>query len=382
MNIALRNVADQMLTYSNRAIPKVNPVEQLSSNYFVVMLNGQIDSRLLETFLINEFQRIALTTDFEYGIYDCVNAKMVFGNNISMDANGIAEKPTVHTLPIWKGNDYYFGVLFPTKDNTLIGQMGIWMFSSLVLLFVVVFFAYALFVIFRQRRFTELQKLFINNMMHEFRTPISTIQLSSSVLQNEDIANEPERLGNYAAIIKEESKRLMHQVENVLQAAIIEEKKIGLTLERVDAQIIIGQVVETVELAFARSPITLNFAASESGIMADKTHLANIIKNLVDNAIKYSNGPPHVVVATRNEKHALVIEVSDTGIGISKEHQKRIFAKFYRVPTGNLHNVKGFGLGLHYVKNMVKLHKGHIALQSSPGEGSIFKLTFPLASHE
>jgi two-component system phosphate regulon sensor histidine kinase PhoR len=381
VNIALRNVADQMLIYNNRAIPKINPVEQLSSNYFVVMLNDQIDAQLLETFLINEFQRIALATDFEYAIYDCVSANMVFGNNISMDASGKAKSPGIHNLPIWKGNDYYFGVLFPNKDNTLIGQMGIWIFSSLVLLLVVVFFGYALFVIFRQRRFTETQKLFINNMMHEFRTPISTIQLSSAVLQNPEIMIDPKRLTNYAKIIKEESNRLLSQVENVLQVAIIEEKKIGLKMEIQDAHQLIKEVVGTIELAFHSSPIQIQFDATQTKIRADKIHFSNLIKNLIDNAIKYSEGAPHVIISTRNHKKTIIIEVSDNGIGISKEHQKRVFSKFYRVPTGNLHNVKGFGLGLHYVKNMVKLHKGHISLDSTPGTGSTFTLIFPIENH-
>ena len=379
VNIALRNVADQMLTYNNRVIPKINPVEQLSSNYFVVMLNDKIDAQLLETFLINEFQRIALNLDFEYGIYDCVSEKLVFGNNISMDAN--SKKPTINNLPLWKGNDYYFGVFFPNKDNTLIGQMGIWIFSSLVLLLVVSFFGYALFVIFRQRRFSEMQKLFINNMMHEFRTPISTIQLSSSVLQNPEITTDPKRLTNYAKIIKEESNRLLSQVENVLQVAIIEEKKIPLKMELLDVHLLIKEVVRTIELAFPSSPIELKLNASHSLLHVDIIHFSNLIKNLIDNAIKYSESSPRIIISSRNLKKNIIIDVIDSGIGISKDHQKRIFSKFYRVPTGNLHNVKGFGLGLHYVKNMVKLHKGHISLESVPGEGSTFTLVFPIETH-
>jgi two-component system phosphate regulon sensor histidine kinase PhoR len=153
-------------------------------------------------------------------------------------------------------------------------------------------------------------------------------------------------------------------------------------MEITNVETIIREVVETIKLAFVESPVELNFSATQTMIMADKTHFTNLIRNLIDNAIKYSDGPPQVIVSTKNIQHAIVIEVIDSGIGISKEHQKRIFSKFYRVPTGNLHNVKGFGLGLHYVKNMVKLHKGHISLQSAVGEGSIFTLTFPLVSHE
>ena len=381
VNIALRNVADQMLLYNNRNIPKINPVEQLSTNYFAVMLNDAIDAQLLETLLINEFQRRALLLDFEYAIYDCVNEKMVFGNDISMGEN--SKNPTVDLdLPAWEGNDYYFGVLFPNVKNTLLGQMGIWIFSSLVLLVVVVFFGYALFVIFRQRQFTETQKLFINNMMHEFRTPISTIQLSSSVLQSTQILTDENRLHRYAKIIKEESNRLLHQVENILQVAIIEDKKLKLKKEVVDVHLLIADIVKMLDVMLHSSPIQLNLEANDSLILADKIHFSNLIKNLLDNAIKYSDDIPKISVRTSNTQSTLIIEVSDAGIGISKEYQKRIFGKFYRVPTGNLHNVKGFGLGLHYVKSMTKLHKGQIHLESIIGQGSTFVLKFPNSSNE
>jgi two-component system phosphate regulon sensor histidine kinase PhoR len=382
VSIALRNVSDQMLEYNNLPIPQVNPVEQLSSNYYVVMFNNVMDAELLETLLINEFTKRDLDLDFEYGIYDCMNEEMVYGNYVDIDEKNSRRSDRKSELPVWEDNDYYFGVLFPTKDNTLLGQMGIWIFSSMVLLVVILFFAYALYIIFKQRKLSETQKQFINNMTHEFRTPISTILLSSDVLKDPDIVSNPGRLGNYARIIKEESNRLLHQVENILQSTIIEEKKAILEVESCDAHQLIKEVVENFNLLGNQQLVKLHLNAKKPSISADKIHFSNAIKNLVDNAIKYSTGVPEITVNTKNHHDELIIEISDKGIGINKEYHKKIFQKFYRVPTGNLHDIKGFGIGLHYVKNIVEMHQGHIHLSSKPGEGSTFTIKIPLADEQ
>ncbi len=377
VNIALRSVVDQILSYNGSTIPLDNPVEQLSSNYFVVMVNGEIDANLLETLLINEFKARNLDVVFEYGIFNCVDENMVYGNSISLIENKEAKQSNLD-LPKWEDNDYYFGVMFTNKRNTLLDQMRIWIFSSVVLLIVVLFFAYALFIILKQRKFTETQKQFINNMTHEFRTPISTIQLSSAVLKDPEIVKDTERLNTYANIIKEESEKLLHQVENVLQVAIIEDKKLKLKMELLDVHEIIAQVVQGLDVHNDEGNISLHLEAADSNIVGDKIHFTNIIKNLVDNAIKYSEANPQIIIRTYNAAKGIGIEIRDNGIGIAKEHHRKIFKKFYRVPTGNLHNVKGFGLGLNYVKNMVKQHSGDISVESEMGGGTAFNLKFPL----
>jgi two-component system phosphate regulon sensor histidine kinase PhoR len=379
VTIALRNVSDQMLEYNNLPIPQINPVEQLSSNYYVVMFNNVMDAELLETLLINEFGKRNLDLDFEYGIYDCMNEEMVYGNYVDLSEKQKKTFARKSDLPVWEDNDYYFGVLFPTKRNTLLGQMGIWIFSSIVLLIVIFFFAYALFIIYRQRKLSETQKQFINNMTHEFRTPISTILLSSDVLKDPGITSNPKRLGNYARIIREESKRLLSQVENILQSTIIEERKANLKMQPLNAHELIKEVVKNLNIIQKEEIVDLNLEADHTTILADEIHFSNAIKNLVDNAIKYSSTDPEVSIRTRSQHHDLFIEISDKGIGIEKEYQHKVFRKFYRVPTGNLHDRKGFGIGLHYVKNIIKLHKGSIKLESSPGIGSTFFIKIPLA---
>ena len=375
VNIALRNVADQIFNYNGSPIPLDNPVEQLTSNYFVVMVNSEIDANFLETLLINEFKARDLVVVFDYGIFNCVDEKMVYGNSISLDENKKPKK-TEKNLPVWEDNDYYFGVMFPNKKGRLLSQMGIWIFSSVVLFVVVSFFAYALFIILKQRKFTETQKQFINNMTHELRTPISTIQLSSHVLKDPGIKNDTDRLNTYANIIKEESEKLLHQVENVLQVAIIEDKKLRLKEEVINVHEVIIKLTKGYSLPENGLIIDLRLNAKRSKIIGDHTHFSNLIKNLVDNAIKYSEEKPEIFIETRNKDRQIIIDVQDNGIGIPKEHQKKIFKKFYRVPTGNLHNVKGFGLGLNYVKNITKQLGGRISLHSELGKGTTFTLKF------
>ena len=379
VNITLRSVVDQILTYNGSTVHQAIPVEQLSSNYFVAMVNGDIDANLLETLLINEFKARNMMVDFEYGIYNCVDEKMVYGNTIQL-ANKLTVKKQNVELPVWENNDYYFGVLFPNKRGTLLNQMSIWIFSSVVLFIVILFFSYALFIIFKQRQFSQLQKQFINNMTHEFRTPISTILLSSEVLQDPSTTKDIKRLNAYANIIREESNKLLHQVENILQVAIIEDKKLKLEKHFIDVHEIIQGVIQGFEILLSDRVAQLQLDAKNTKILGDKVHFSNLVKNLVDNAIKYSDENLQLLIKTSNNHRKIIIEVRDNGIGISTSDQKKIFKKFYRVPTGDLHNVKGFGLGLNYVKNMTKIHKGKIHLESNVGIGSTFTLKFPIAN--
>ncbi len=382
VSIALKNVAEQMLSYNNHATSLINPVCQYSTNYFVVAVNDVIDANVLEHFLKKEFSRINLNLDFEYGIYDCNSERMVYGNYVNTGLRNFdIENHQRKNLPKWENRTYYFGVNFPTRENHLLAQMGIWGFSSFVLLVMVVFFAYALFVILKQKRLSEIQKDFINNMTHEFKTPISTIAISSEVLKNPNIIQNPGRLLNYATIIQEEANRLRNQVETVLQMASIDKEEIKLKKEQVDVHEVIHKAVENIEplLKHENGSLTFQLDALEPVVYADRLHLTNMIYNLLDNAVKYTQIQPVILIYTKNEGKGVSICIRDNGIGIGKEHQKKIFDKFYRVPTGNVHNVKGFGLGLNYIHSLVKAHKGCIRLESELQKGSVFSIFLPFA---
>jgi two-component system, OmpR family, phosphate regulon sensor histidine kinase PhoR len=378
VNTALINVSQTIFSMSNTPPPSVNPVKQLSTNYFVVMVNSEIDASLLEFLLRTEFEKRNVKADFEYGIYDCTHEKMVYGNYVSMrDAKGKVEP--LKKLPNWTNQGYYFGVQFPNREAQILNQMGIWSFSSVVLLLVIVFFAYTLFVILKQKRLSEIQKDFINNMTHEFKTPIATIAVSAEVLKNPDILKQPERLLNYTTIIENENKRLKKHVERVLQMARLDKEDLGLKKESVNLHEVIEEVVAgmRVTLQEKQGRVDLQLEAAQSLITADRHHLMNVIYNLLDNAIKYCKDKPFIVIRTRQEGKGITLEVEDNGIGVSQEHQKRIFQKFFRVPTGNVHDVKGFGLGLNYVKQIVEAHRGRVTLESVAGNGCTFKVFMP-----
>ena len=231
----------------------------------------------------------------------------------------------------------------------------------------------------KQKKLSEIKNDFINNMTHELKTPISTIALSSEVLMSSEIANDKERLFNYAQIIKNENNRLKNQVERVLKVATLD-KEIELNKSKIDIHKLITKVISNFDLALKEKKAVVNRSldASNFETMADEIHLTNIFQNLIDNAIKYSyQRVPAISVSTVNQKEAIQIVIQDNGIGMAKENLKLIFDKFYRVPTGNVHNVKGFGLGLNYVKTMVEEHNGTIEVESELEKGTKFILTLP-----
>lgn len=376
VNSALNTVARSLYTINKVPMPASNPVEQVSSNYFIVHVNGPVNAGVLEFLLVNEFKNRNVKAGFEYGVYDCAEKCMVGGNYIAPgNVRSIGQFPETPKL----GTDSnYFAVQFPYLEASLISQMGIWGFSSVVTLVVIFFFGYTLFVILKQRRLSEIQKDFINNMTHEFKTPISTIAISAQVLHEPDIGKTPERLRTYATIIEQENQRLRQQVERVLQVAELDREDMTLKQELVDVHAVAEEVVRRRMVGFD-GEIFLEPEATVSTLVADRLHLSNVLDNLLDNATKYCATKPKIRVRTANpQRNQLEIQVSDNGIGIEPSEQARIFDKFYRVPTGNVHNVKGFGLGLSYVKEIVTRHRGRIRVESNPGSGSTFTIQLPI----
>jgi two-component system, OmpR family, phosphate regulon sensor histidine kinase PhoR len=234
------------------------------------------------------------------------------------------------------------------------------------------FFAYALFVILRQKQLSEVQRDFVNNMTHELQTPISTIRIAADVLNSDNIVAQPQRHKRYVQIVQDEILRLQGQVEMVLSMAKAERDALALQKERLDAR----QMIESILLPYEEK-VRFQANATHYLIEADPFHLRCMISNLVDNALKYSDDVPDVVVEAYNKGNNLVIAVRDQGIGIAPEYQKKVFNQFFRIPYGDVHNVKGFGIGLSYVKQIVRAHRWHLALESALGKGSTFKITIP-----
>ncbi len=312
-------------------------------------------------------------------MYDCFNDSIVFGNYVSL---GSEEKNLVVSATKdqkWRQVSHYFGVYFPNKTSYIVNEMDIWIVSTLFLLLVVGFFTYTIWVILKQKKLSEIRTDFINNMTHELKTPISTISLSTEVLENPNITKNPERLSNYAKIIKEETERLKNQVEKVLQMASLDKKKVDFDNEKVDIHDVITNTITGFELILNKNEgkIHSQLKASNNLVKGDKIHLTNIMFNLIDNAIKYSSGQPNIDISTSDHKKGIYIRVKDNGIGMTREQQKHVFEKFYRVPTGDQHDVKGFGIGLNYVRKIIRQHGGKIQLKSQIKSGSTFRVYLP-----
>ena len=276
----------------------------------------------------------------------------------------------------------YLAIYFPNRTTLLLGSVWQALVLSVVFTGVILFcFWYTIRVIYRQKKLSEMKTDFINNMTHEFKTPIATISLAADSIGSPMVVQNPDKIKRFVDIIRQENRRMNSQVERVLQMALIDKKDFQLRLNEVDTHDLIQQAVENFSLQVEKrdGKINTRLEARNAVIQGDATHLASIIHNLLDNANKYSPERPDITVSTRNVPLGLEISVQDRGIGISKEARKQIFDKFYRVPTGNIHDVKGFGLGLSYVKAIVTAHKGFIDVRSEPGKGSCFALTFPYA---
>ncbi len=374
VTIALQNVAREFEKLGSSP-PAYDLINQVSSNYYVVNINDQIRANDLEHFLRRELEKVGLREDFEYGIYNCDSRKMAYGKYISYSSN---TNPKVNVpkeqLPVYDDYLYYFGVRFPNRISQILSSISLTLIFSGILVVTILFFLYSMFIILRQKRLSEMQKDFINNMTHEFKTPISTIRISAEVfMKSPEIAGNP-RLQQYATIIQEQNQRLNNQVEKVLQLARIERDNFKLNLEELDLHAVVNGILQSFRIQVEKQGGTLTcmLNASSSIVKADKLHLTNILHNIVDNAIKYCVDVPHVSIRTVNAANGkLLLTIEDAGVGIPKEHLSRIFEKFFRVPTGDVHNVKGFGLGLFYTKNICDAHGWKISIDSELNKGTV-----------
>lgn len=382
VTIALTNVVEQILDIYDDPSDLYNAVEQKSSNYFVVRTNDTLHPDLLESILRREFSKNAIYEDFEYAIYDCFTDSLVYGHYVSYDSTRLDNESTMPKIKL-ENDGHYFSVYFPNRESFTVvpsSNSGIWFYTSVIVVIAIGFFGYAIWVILKQKRLADIKTDFINNMTHELKTPISTISISSEVLLKDNICSDPERVNQYARIIFNENKRLESQVERVLQLATLDKEKINLRKTEINLHSMIQNCAANIKLSIENQggEIVLDLQAKSVTIYGDVVHLTNVFYNLMDNARKYSIDKPVIRVETKNINQSIEIKVIDNGIGIAAESIKHIFEKFYRVPTGNIHNVKGFGLGLYYVKIMTEEHGGKVLVKSELGKGSEFTIVLPI----
>ena len=349
-------------------------------------IEDRVNPKLVDSLLKAELKSAGINTRYEFGLYDFMNNKMFVGHPKNFTKELMKTPFRVRLFP----NDIFYHpdflmVFFPDQDKYVYTNLWIMFVSSgFFTLIIIMTFYFTIMTIIRQKKLSEIKNDFINNMTHELKTPISTISLACEAMNDPDVNRSPETNQKYTRMIREENKRLGKLVENVLQSALFEASDFELQIEKVDAHQIIEQVKNSLQMHIEQKNgnCLLSLEAEDHIIDADKIHFTNMLNNLVDNAIKYTPQNPEITIRTKNTNGNLIISVSDNGIGILKDQQKKIFEKLYRVPTGNIHDVKGFGLGLNYVKAIAEKHKGQIKLESEQGKGSTFTVKLPITQKQ
>jgi len=344
-------------------------------------IEERIKPKVIDSLLTEELKNKGIETQFEFGIYSSIHNRLVYQktgdytNELLKKSLGFILFP--NDMPI---SPDYLMIYFPNEKRYLFAKIaGMLSISIVLIITIIILFSYAISTIIKQKKLSEMKNDFINNMTHEFKTPISTISLACQALNDPDIKKIDKLPDNYINIINEENNRLGSMAEKILHTAIIEKGLLKLNREWIDIHEIIRDIINKMGIQIEKRGgiITTDFQAEQSQIKADKIHITNLINNLLDNANKYTHETPVIVISTENIADGVLISIQDNGIGISKANQKKIFDHLYRVPTGNVHDVKGFGLGLSYVKAIIEKHSGSVSVESELKKGSKFKIFLP-----
>lgn len=376
------NISDDALD----KIQKTNLKIELMNQAWEEMAEGQreildrLDTAQLKSMLKNQLIDKGISESFELGVLN--DDGQIIGIGPSSDVTilktqGVQAKLFPNDI---LGKDNYIYVYFPEKNSHVFRQVWIPISSSILFILVIILcFIYAIKIILRQKALSDIKNDFINNMTHEFKTPLATVSLAVEALQDPDLSSQDKFRTRYLGIIKDENKRLVTQVEKVLQAAALDKQDFKLKLEPVNLAELLESTVEHISLQVEKKGGRIEYFNQliHPEIEGDAFHLTHIFNNLLDNANKYSHENPIIKVTAKEDGNQVIVIIQDNGIGMSRDAQKKIFDKFYRVPTGNLHDVKGFGLGLSYVKTMLEAHHGEIHVQSEPGKGSTFTINLP-----
>jgi len=346
-------------------------------------LSLRIPPNILAQVLDSALKRNNILLDYKFSVLTQIDGKNKY---IMGNADFKPGKRTiVYRKLLFAGDDPpkpdYLCVYFPDQNKSFFSSTSFLVFPSLLLtLIIIVIFIVTLQIILRQKKISQIKNDFINNMTHELKTPISTISLASQMLRDSSVSLSKTTVDHISGVIFDESKRLSHQVEKVLQMAVFNEGRLKLKFTQIDLNKLAETVASNFEIRVSnkKGELKTDLQAENPFIRGDDVHITNVIFNLLDNAVKYSKSNPQIELSTENKNGWAIIQVKDNGIGIPKEHQSQIFERFYRVPTGNIHNVKGFGLGLSYVKRIIDVHNGKIKVDSTLGKGTRFRLYFPL----
>ncbi|MDT0688274.1 HAMP domain-containing sensor histidine kinase [Salegentibacter sp. F188] len=344
-------------------------------------VHTRVSEETIKTLIGNELKRRDIKSDFEFAVFNNSISTNLHSDDFSLD------HPATYGVPLFMdpaGNsNYRLIVNFMGKKEVVLSSVILMAALSIILtLIIVIAYSSALSQLIKQRQISQIKTDFINNMTHEFKTPIATINLALDAIKNPKIINDQEKVNRYLKMIRDENKRMHAQVENVLRISKLEKNELDLKKERHRLHEIIKDAITHVELIVEDRGgyIQTHFAALKSSILANEDHFTNVIVNILDNAVKYSPNEPKIDVYTENVKNMIIVKIRDQGAGMTRAVQKKVFEKFYREHTGNIHNVKGHGLGLAYAKQIIEDHHGEVFVESEKGKGTTFIIKLPLIS--
>jgi two-component system phosphate regulon sensor histidine kinase PhoR len=372
IQVSLLEVANEIDAHYGYQPPLINPVKKVSEDYYVVNIHNDFDAKILELYLINKFSKKGINTDFEYAIYDCETDKMIYGSYVNMSKTGKQKISTA--FPKVKNLVYYFAVRFPNKTSHIFAALKWWVILSVIMVIVLIIYLYSIYVILQQKRYADLQKDFINNMTHEFKTPLASILIASNYLIKQETVTVVPKLEKYTQIVIDQSKKLNEHIENILSLAKSDTKPLRLEKTTFAVMDVINETIDTIKLKYEVAEIKLESSSPDYKITADEFHFANIIYNFLDNSIKYCDQVPRITIQLYEENKRLVIKLTDNGIGIPSKYIKHVFEKFYRVPGNKSTEANGFGLGLYYVQKVCRLHQWKLTIENNRVEGINVKL--------
>jgi len=380
-NLGLNKIVNQLLTLQNDSI-LLDRFKLDSGNHFTnhIKFLHSVRPQLIDSVIKSEFQGLDLGKTFYYGIYEKVSSKFLLGNFKGHQDQILNSQHNIAVSCIFQPETYWLGIYFPFQTTHVFKKMQVnIILSAFFMLVVIGSFWFVISALFRQKKLSEIKSDFVNNMTHEFKTPISTISVSSEMLTKEHVINDKNMVAKYARVIFDENIRLKGLVEKVLQVAALERKDYKFNIKIIDVHELLNDIIRNFEVTVSQrnGKIFARLNAAETRISADKGHFKNVIITILDNANKYSANEPDITISTRSNDKGVSISIDDKGIGMATEHQANIFKKFHRIPTGNVHDVKGFGIGLFYVKTVVESHGGYVRVKSELGKGSRFEVFFP-----
>ncbi|WP_332453596.1 HAMP domain-containing sensor histidine kinase [Chryseobacterium aquaticum] len=372
VNIALMEVVDKMS--EGKTSFTENPVQIVANDYYVVNINNEFHPSVLEHYLKTEFTRFQINTDYVYALYNCHSDQMIYGKYISSHQEEPSEK--VIKFPKHKNLTYYFSIRFPDKTTYLISSLRFWYLLTFALIIILLVYVYSIYTIIQQKKFSELQRDFINNMTHEFKTPLSSILLATEALNKQEIVKENSKLQTYTSIIINQSNTLNNHIEKILNIAKNDSAGLSLKTEKIQLLPFIQEIAESMKQKNENLRIEVS-VESNTSVMADKFHFTNILYNILDNSIKYCETQPNIIISSIKDSKGLYLEFKDNGMGIPDKSIPHIFDKFYRVNTKKSDEINGFGLGLFYVKKIVQQHHWKIFVENNKDTGITTTLFFP-----